>query len=108
MLVCGDLIVQTKIVSTARQLGRSIDVVSTGAMIAENPDVSLVLIDLNAPATTSDELIRIRNTFPSPVVIIAFGSHVDVPRLQDARKAGLDRVMPRSEFTRDLVSLLTS
>lgn len=42
---------------------------------------------------------------PRPVVI-AFGAHVDTMRLEQAREAGCDDVMPRSKFSATLPDLL--
>jgi hypothetical protein len=41
-----------------------------------------------------------------PVPAIAFGSHVDKARLDEARAAGCDEVMPRSKFSGELPALL--
>jgi len=40
------------------------------------------------------------------VPVIAFGSHVDKARLDEARAAGCDEVMPRSRFSSELPALL--
>jgi hypothetical protein len=38
--------------------------------------------------------------------VFAFGSHVDVARLEDARAAGCTEVLPRSRFAATLPQLL--
>ena len=45
------------------------------------------------------------NLQPRPIVI-GFGSHVDVERLELARAAGFDQVLPRSKFSASLPELL--
>jgi DNA-binding NarL/FixJ family response regulator len=79
---------------------------NTGEQSEQDRTIACVMVDLLAPRTGVEELRRIRTLFESPVRLIAFGSHVDVERLREARSAGFDEVLPRSEFTRRLVSLL--
>jgi hypothetical protein len=128
LLVSADLIFTTKIKSTADSLGRKVMVRASGDLLHQDtchePEgtesiqrntgeqseqdrtIACVMVDLLAPRTGVEELRRIRTLFESPVRLIAFGSHVDVERLREARSAGFDEVLPRSEFTRRLVSLL--
>lgn len=108
VVVCGDLIFSTKITGTAQALGLTAKVVQTGESVVGNSDVSKVIVDLNAGGTSRKQLERMRQEFPAPTTLIAFGSHIDVERLRDARQAAFDRVMPRSEFSARLVELLNS
>lgn len=108
LVVCGDLIFTTKITGTAQALGLIAKVVPNGDSVVGDSDVSKLIVDLNANGTSRTDLERMRKQFPSPATLIAFGSHVDVERLRDARQAAFDRVMPRSEFSARLVELLNS
>jgi hypothetical protein len=108
LVVCGDLIFTTKITGTAQALGLIARVVPNGDSVAGNSEVSKLIVDLNAGGTSREQLERMREEFPTPTTLIAFGSHVDVDRLRDARQAAFDRVMPRSEFSARLVELLNS
>ena len=88
-------------------LGLKTKVVPSGSAMEGNADISKVVVDLNAIGTTREELVRVRAAFPLPTTLIAFGSHVEADRLRDARQAGFDRVLPRSEFSARLVDLLS-
>ncbi len=106
LVVCNDLIFQAKIKGTAEGLGINIRLVGAGGSVQAEQGVERILIDLNAPGTQSNDLIRLRQAFPAPCQIVAFGSHVDVPRLRSAREAGCDLVLPRSSFVEELVALV--
>jgi hypothetical protein len=64
-------------------------------------DADLVVVDL----ARVDDLIAIRRAAPRSR-IIAFGPHVDDAALEEARRAGIDDVMPRSQFFRQISELL--
>jgi hypothetical protein len=61
----------------------------------------LVLIDL----ARAVDLSAVRRAAPHSR-IIAFGPHVDDAALEAARQAGIDDVMPRSQFFRQVSELL--
>ena len=107
LVVCSDLIFTTKITGTAHALGLKTKVLPTGSSMEGNADISKVVVDLNTIGTTREELARVREVFPLPTTLIAFGSHVEAERLREARQAGFDRVLPRSEFSARLVDLLS-
>lgn len=106
LLVCNDLIFQAKIKGTAEALGIGIRLVGSGGSLPADQNVERLLVDLNAPGTLPDDLFQLRHSFPAPCQMVAFGSHVDVPRLRVARDAGCDLVLPRSSFVEKLVSLV--
>jgi hypothetical protein len=60
----------------------------------------VVVVDLSRPAVL-DVLPRLRARRT-----IGFGSHVDRERLEEARAAGCDEVMARSEFFRRIEEVL--
>lgn len=68
----------------------------------------VVLLDLEARGVDVAALVaRLRaDPVTSGVPIIAFGSHVNREALQGARDAGVDRVLARSAFVRELPELL--
>jgi DNA-binding NarL/FixJ family response regulator len=105
-VVCNDLIFSTKIKGTAEALGIDLRIVPGGVFDPPEAPVDRILIDLNAPGTSSPDLARLRQVFPPPTTIVAFGSHVDVARLKAAREAGCDLVLPRSAFVEQLPTLL--
>jgi hypothetical protein len=64
-----------------------------------------VFVDLAEPDLPLAALIADLPVDARPVVI-AFGSHVATARLQTARDAGCDEVLPRSRFSAELPELL--
>ena len=63
-----------------------------------NVDADVVVVDLSRPG--------VLDSLPSGVRTIGFGSHVDRELLASAEAAGVDEVMPRSEFFRRIRELL--
>lgn len=109
LLLTRDLMFTSKVTGTATALGLRIETVGTLDSLqtraaAVHPRV--VFIDLGcaefAPQAVMDRLI---DAEPRPVVI-AFGAHVDVARLEAAVAAGCDDAMPRSRFSATLPDLL--
>ena len=62
-------------------------------------EADIVVIDLSRPG--------VLDALPRGVRTIGFGSHVDRDLLAAARAAGVDEVMPRSEFFRRIRELLS-
>jgi hypothetical protein len=123
-----DLFFQAKMTETARHTGVDLKTVSdSDAFLREaaaNPG-ALLLLDLNARAKPLEALARLAalsqssaqaqsNAEPaerapanaSPRRIIAFLSHVQTDLAAQARAAGCDEVMPRSQFTQELPRIL--
>jgi CheY-like chemotaxis protein len=108
LLLTRDLMFTSKITSTAASLGLRIATVSTVEQLelraAEAPP-RVVFLDLNCPEYDPSRVVA---ALPgeSRARLIAFGSHVDEARLNQARAAGCDDVLPRSKFTATLPELL--
>src|SRR5262245_9244392 len=72
--------------------------------------VSALILDLEKPDEAMQMLGRLRGTGAGEkeraVRIIAFGPHVAKDRLQAARDAGADEVMPRGAFDHNLADIL--
>jgi CheY-like chemotaxis protein len=65
-----------------------------------------VIIDLGmSEIDIATAVARLREA-AGAVPAIAYGSHVDKARLDEARTAGCDEVMPRSKFSAELPDLL--
>lgn len=64
-------------------------------------DATVVLVDL----ARGFDLEALRRVVPD-ARIIAFGPHVDTAALEQARAAGVDEVLPRSQFFRDVADRL--
>lgn len=109
VLICQDLIFTSKITGTAKALGLTIQVVqsTTDALQQASDDTKLVLVDLSLPqAAGFQQLQELRQGLSLRARLIAYGSHVDVEKLRQARAAGCDPVLPRSEFTERLPDIL--
>src|SRR5262245_65794115 len=108
LLVSGDLIFSTKIVGTACALGISMQVVGSPVAAVEQIRSSLprgVFIDLSLNSITPENLTAIVGA-AGGANVVAYGSHVDTARLQQAREAGCTEVLPRSKLSSDLPALL--
>ncbi len=112
---CSDLIFATKIAGTAQALGvtarpardaealtRRLDQVDDGK---PHGPVRAVLVDLDL-ADVGLSLIRLTKAHAAAPAVVAFGSHVATALLAQAREAGADFVMPRSQFTATLPALI--
>lgn len=108
LLVSSDLIFSTKITGTARALGLEIEVIGSGESAASRIPAALprcVLLDLGL-ASLSTEHMRAIVGAAAGAPVLAFGSHVDTARLQQAADAGCTEVMPRSRLAAALPQLL--
>jgi len=100
-----DLIFASKVTATGRALNLSLVTARQippliEALSSKNP--RLLILDLHHPGLNLTDIMIWRKLAKSPWVGIGYGSHVDVERLKAARRAGLEFVMPRSQFVRDL------
>lgn len=110
ILLCRDLFFITKVRGTARSLGYDIkvicDVSEAKAEIASlHPRVVFIDLtggDISAPAALT-EYVAVAG---SETWLVAFGPHVDVQSLTEAKAAGCQVVLPRSKFAGDLPRLL--
>lgn len=108
LLLTRDLMFTSKITSTASSMGLRIDTVSTVEQLqirAAEASPRVVFLDLNCPDFNPSLVVAALPNEDRPRVI-AFGSHVDEARLNEARAAGCDDVLPRSKFSAMLPELL--
>ncbi|MEX0701661.1 MAG: hypothetical protein WD069_06145 [Planctomycetales bacterium] len=111
LLVSRDLLFVSRVEGAARRIGVRCDAVDDAAQAAAKlapGDFALVLCDLTAPGTVADLIAAISaaaTTQPRPRVI-AFGPHVHVARLEEARAAGCDEVLTRGKFDATLDAIL--
>lgn len=108
LLSSTDFFFTTRIVDTARALDREVQVVKGLEVfektLREQP-VGLWIIDLDNSASILGEVERVREQHPE-LMVLAFGSHVEVDLLKRARAAGCQQVVPRSKFTTELATWL--
>lgn len=108
LLISRDLFFSSKITGTAAGLGIPIDVAGDLQRVAEKATTRPYtgwIVDLAVPDLAVADVMAALPRDPRPRVI-AFGPHVATARLQEARDAGCDEVMPRSRFTSTLADLL--
>ncbi len=110
LLLTRDLIFTSKVTGTAAALGFEVgtagNVALATALIAEKRP-RVVFLDLAAGTLTgADAIAEYRRVAEVGTAFVAFGSHVDTARLDEARGAGCDEVMPRSKFSGELPALL--
>jgi CheY-like chemotaxis protein len=105
LLLSDDLLFRSRITGTAEALGLKIKAVrSPQDLLREAPTLgsACILIDLHNPGLVIGDVVRgLRALDPVPR-IIGYGSHVDTATLRQAREAGCDRVLPRSQFVEEL------
>ena len=105
-----DLMFATKITEAAGRLGVT-------ASVAQTPDdlltrlassaPSLIIVDLEIPGLAiSDVIARVRAVRPE-AMLVAVGTHVDPATRTQAQAAGAQMVMVRSDFSKQLLALLT-
>ena len=110
LLLSRDLIFTSKVTGTAGAMGHRMMVAGSvalaSAMLARWTPV-VVFLDLGAGDLVSSASIQdYRRIAPPGTPFLAFGSHVDVQALADAKAAGCDPVLPRSRFTTELPALI--
>lgn len=106
-----DMFFISKIRATAEHLGVDLRFApNSDALFASAREnrANLIIVDLHAQridpialatALKSDSELR-------AIVLLGFFSHVQTDLMREAKKAGYDRVMPRSAFSKDLASIL--
>jgi DNA-binding NarL/FixJ family response regulator len=103
-----DLFFQAMMLETAKQLGVELQICTTPeALVAEaaKNGPRLAIVDLNARSKPLEAIVRMQATAPG-IPVVAFLSHVQVELAEAARAAGCREVMPRSQFTRNLATIL--
>lgn len=108
LLLSGDLFFTSKITGTAQAVGLHMDVRASIPEEIPGPAAGgyrLVIIDLAQPSIVPTEVIARLSATDRPHVI-AYGSHVATAKLQAARDAGCDEVLPRSRFSSELAEIL--
>jgi hypothetical protein len=103
LVLVRDLIFSSRIGATARAENRPVRILRDPAELRGAPGRRLI-VDLNQPGAL-DAAVEWKQASSGDVV--GFVSHVDAETIARARKAGIDRVLPRSRFVEVLSDLLS-
>jgi len=109
VLLTHDFIFSTKVTSTARALGLEVTAAANlvrAAELCRDQRPGCVFIDLGVPNLDITAAVAQLRSAAGAVPTVAYGSHVDKARLDAARAAGCDEVLPRSKFSAELPDLL--
>jgi DNA-binding NarL/FixJ family response regulator len=110
LLLTGDLLISSEVLSAASAHGWPMARVGTVEQLAErarDEPWKLVLVDLSLPGLDVSQVVKIVGR-PSGgcAAVVAFGPHVHAARLKAAAAAGCDRVVSRGQLSRRLVEIL--
>lgn len=106
LVLSDDLIFFSRVSGAARAAGLAVRMVRTPANLiaaarAEPPRG--VILDLHNPGLDLSALLaELKAACPAMPCVTAYGSHVEAATLRAAREAGCDRVLPRSQFVKEL------
>jgi CheY-like chemotaxis protein len=106
LMLCDDLIFFSRVSGAARAAGLGVRMVRTAADLvaaARTAPPRGVILDVHNPGLDLESLlIQLKGACPAMPRVIAYGSHVEAAVLKAAREAGCDRVLPRSQFVKEL------
>lgn len=108
VVLCGDLFFSSSIEGTASQHSVPCRVVGSVDLLSEllaTGTVRRVIIDLEFPSLDLTAIVGQLKGNGRPETF-AFGPHVNVEQLRAAREAGVDHVLPRSQFSEQLAAIL--
>jgi DNA-binding NarL/FixJ family response regulator len=109
LLLTPNLLFSSMVTGTAAANGKEVAIAEDLAEaegLCRDRAVTFVIIDLSVTAPDIATIVARLREAAGAVPMIAFGSHVDKARLDEARAAGCDEVMPRSRFSSELPELL--
>lgn len=112
VLVVQDLMFKSRIGEAARAAGIAVHAAPRGRLVdtCRESGARLVIADLDDRGRDAlPELAALRaEPALASVRVVGFLSHVDAARAVAAREAGLERVMARSAFVKELPALLAA
>jgi len=111
VLFTNDLMFQSRIAAAVRNAGgelmvaRSLDAIQS--RLADR-EPSMIIFDLSfAGIDLQETTTAMREQFPDAKQL-AYGPHVDVDRLQQATALGIDDVLTRGQFDRDMMTIFSN
>ena len=106
LMLCDDLIFFSRVAGTARALGLAVRQAKTTTELlelAKRASPPGIILDLQNDSLDLVAFLReLGKVSQQKPYIVAYGSHVETETLRAARKAGCDRVLPRSQFVEEL------
>jgi CheY-like chemotaxis protein len=106
LMLCDDLIFFSRVAGAARAIGTAVRMErnSTDLLTALRKQTpGCIIVDLQNPGLNLAQLLQeLHSTCPMKPFLVAYGSHVEAETLREARKAGCNRVLPRSQFVVEL------
>ncbi len=115
LYAAADLLWATRIKATGEKVGtpcRPIRSLEMLEMRLKDEDVRAVLLDLDNSELAFAVIDRLRGDGATKaeraIELIAWGPHVMVSELAEARRRGCDRVLTRGQFANELAALLES
>lgn len=102
-----DLFFQMKLAETAKHLHVEVKVAASPDALLQlmDPLPKFVIVDINARNTPLQAVAQLREQQPT-LPVIGFLSHVQTDLAAQAKAAGFQQVMPRSQFTARLPEIL--
>jgi CheY-like chemotaxis protein len=107
-----DLFFGSKVTGTAGAMGLHVELeadIERGLSKLAGGGYRCVILDLAMPGLSPADVVAAvkSSTATDRPRVIAFGAHVHTARLEEAREAGCDEVMPRSRFSAELTKILS-
>jgi DNA-binding response OmpR family regulator len=104
--VVDDLMFQSRLEQQVRRLGFAFAAVDSEAELraALRGGASLAIVDLHVRGIAWPEAVSLAKEHSVP--ILAFGRHTEAQLLREARNAGCDRVVARSQLVEELAALI--
>jgi PleD family two-component response regulator len=106
-----DMVFMSKIRATAEHMGVDVRFArNSDALLASAREnkANLIIVDLHGQKIDPIALATALKSDPElkSIKLLGFFSHVETELMREATKAGYDRVMPRSAFSKDLATIL--
>lgn len=111
LAIVDDLFFASKIRGTAEEIGVTVKFArNADAMLnaARRDQPDLIIFDLNSERTNPADMARQLKADEQlrSIPLLGFFSHVQTELQRQAEEAGIDRVIPRSAFTKNLPQIL--
>lgn len=110
VLAATDLMRLSRVAEGARALGYEIAIVDSADEAREalrSGPAALLVLDLQADDLSwQDVVAAAKGASDGPVPVLAYGQHTKPDLLREARRAGCDVVVPRSQLVEELPELI--